>query len=177
MKNEILAMAMLTLFALVTLSGCGGVKEAETVEDKFDGSRYVLSAEPDGGQDVAAAFKDVKDGDDIVIIGRVGGSFDPWVKNRAAFNIVDCSLRACSDETPDGETCSCTTPWDYCCETDKLKGAMAMVKFVDADGKVVKHSAQDVFAVKELQTVVIQGKAERDAGNLNILATGMYVRK
>lgn len=179
MKNLNLAIALIAALALVSASGCGNTdekKEAKKVD--FDGSKFVLSAEPEGGQEVAAAFKSVKDGEEIVIVGRIGGSFDPWVENRAAFNIVDPALKACSDETPEGEACSCTTPWDYCCETDKLPGAMAMVKFVDAEGNVVKHAAKDAFDVKELQTVVIKGKAERDdADNLTVLATGMYVRK
>lgn len=171
-------MACLALIAAVGCQGSDEKKEDQASKSKYDGAKFVLSAEPDGGQHVKAALESVKNEDDIVIVGRIGGSTDPWIKNRAAFSIVDPAVQACSDETADGETCGCPTPWDYCCKTNELSGAMALVKFVDADGKVVQHDAREVFDLKELQTVVVQGKAERDeAGNLTILAKGMYVRK
>ena len=54
---------------------------------------------------------------------------------------------------------------------------MALVKFVESDGSVVNHDARKVFNLVELQTVVVKGKAKRDdAGNLTILADGMFVR-
>ena len=44
-------------------------------------------------------------------------------------------------------------------------------------GSVVRHDARATFGLKELQTVVIRGTAERDdAGNLTVLATGMFVK-
>jgi hypothetical protein len=55
---------------------------------------------------------------------------------------------------------------------------MALVKFVDSSGVIVKHDAKANFGVKELDTVIIKGTAERDdAGNLTVLASGMFVRK
>ena len=46
----------------------------------------------------------------------------------------------------------------------------------DDDGKVVKKDARELLGVKELDTVVIQGKAKRDkAGNVTILASKLYV--
>ncbi len=53
-----------------------------------------------------------------------------------------------------------------------------MVKVVDENGNLVKVDARELLQVKELSTVVVKGKAQRDdAGNLNILATGVYVKK
>ena len=111
-----------------------------------------------------------------VIVGRIGGGLNPWVESRAAFQIVDPSLIACSDETPDGEDCSCKTPWDYCCESDKLPNAMALVRFEDKQGKVVMADARNLFGLKELQTVVVKGIARRDdVGNLTIIADGILL--
>lgn len=161
---------------LVLVAGCAKT-ESEPVAT-YDGSKFILATEPDSGQDIIAARENVKDADEVIVVGRIGGSLNPWVDGRAAFSIVDPSLLACSDEKEDGEPCSCKTPWDYCCETDKLPNAMALVKFVENDGSVVKHDAREIFGVEELQTVVIKGTAERDdAGNLTILASGMFVRK
>lgn len=172
-KQQILALLFLTV--AVAFSGCA---ETEPVAEKYDASPFMLAAEPDGASEVIAARESAKDADEVVIVGRIGGDLDPWVKGVAAFTIVDSSLRACSDETPDGETCSCTTPWDYCCEMHKLPNSMVLVKFVDNDGKVVPHDAKENFGVKELDTVIVKGKVKRDeSGGLAILASGMFVKK
>lgn len=73
---------------------------------------------------------------------------------------------------------NCPHPWDYCCETDKLPEASALVKIVDQEGNVVKSDARNLLSVKELQTVVVKGKAQRDeTGNLTILANGVFVKE
>jgi hypothetical protein len=167
---------VLIAFASLVIAGCAETP-TELASSTYDGSKFMLSAEPEGGQNVIAVRETSKDGDDVVIVGRIGGSLNPWVADRVAFSVVDPSLLACSDEKEEGEPCSCKTPWDYCCETDKLPDAMALVKFVESDGSVVNHDARKVFNLVELQTVVVKGKAKRDdAGNLTILADGMFVR-
>ncbi len=138
-----------------------------------DGSKFLLTDKPEGAGDVIKVREDAGDGEDVVIVGRIGGSANPWIKGRAAFSIVDGSLKACSDIEGD----SCPIPWDYCCETSKLPTATALVKVVDEDGELVKADARELLAVKELSTVVVKGKAQRDeAGNLTILATGVFVQ-
>lgn len=136
--------------------------------------KYVLTSEPSGAQEVIAVRESAKDDDEITIVGRIGGSANPWVEGVAAFSIVDPSLKACSDIPGD----ACEVPWDYCCETDKLPGATALVKVVDQNGDVLKADARQSLLLDELQTVVVHGKAKRDAeGNLTVLADSLYVRK
>jgi hypothetical protein len=90
----------------------------------------------------------------------------------AAFNLADVSLVPCNERDDD----ECPTPWDYCCEPD-VGTSHTLVKIVDEQGNVVPHSAQQLLQLEELQTVVIQGTARRDdAGNVSLLATGVYVR-
>jgi hypothetical protein len=138
-----------------------------------DGEKFLLTAEPDGAMDVIAARENTTDGDDVVIVGRIGGSVNPWIDGRAAFSIVDGSLKACSDIPGD----QCEKPWDYCCETAKLPTSMALVKVVDDNGDVVRTDARELLKLSELATVVVQGKAQRDeAGNLTVLASGLCVR-
>ena len=174
MKNVRIRVAGVMLCAMAAFGGCAEEKVTET----YDASPFLLSEEPADAVEVVAARESVKDGDDITVVGRIGGSLDPWVKKVAAFSIVDSSLRACSDETEEGEVCSCKTPWDYCCETDKLPAAMVLVKFVDESGNLVPYDAKENFGVVELDTVFVKGKAKRDiAGNLTILASSMYVKK
>ena len=162
---------------MTILTGCSQDAETTSPTDStpsVDGSRFLLSDEPDGAGEVIRVRETAKDGDDVVLVGRIGGSEDPWISGRAAFSIVDNSLRACSDIPED----KCPIPWDYCCETHKLPTSTALIKVVDADGKLVKSDAKSLLGVEELSTVVVQGKARRDeAGNLTVLATGVYVKK
>ena len=96
----------------------------------------------------------------------------PWVEGRAAFQLVDLSIKPCPDDE------GCPTPWDYCCQTDKLPANSATVKLVDAGGKPVAKGARELLGVKELNTVVVRGKAKRDdAGNLTVLADQIYVKE
>ena len=54
--------------------------------------------------------QEAKDQTDVVIVGRIGGSENPWVDGRAAFSIVDPSLKSCAEVGLD----NCPKPWDYC---------------------------------------------------------------
>ncbi|MEE2640219.1 MAG: hypothetical protein VX768_06295 [Planctomycetota bacterium] len=174
----------LVLVAWLSLlsAGCGpGKNQVEKVGAAGSGwlnNEFLLKAEPGNVIDVVAARKSEADVDELTVRGRIGGSLEPWVENRAAFSLVDASIKACSDGTPEGEACSCDTPWDYCCKTDELKGAVLLVKFVDQDGKVVKQDARELFGIRELQQVVVRGAAQRDSsGNLTILARKMFVHR
>jgi len=138
-----------------------------------DADKYLLGEEPLGALDVIQVRESSEDGDDIVIVGRIGGSENPWIADRAAFSIVDRSLKACNDNPGD----QCKTPWDYCCETEKLASQSAFVKVVNDAGNVVNADARMLLDVRELSTVVVSGKAQRDtSGNLTVLASGVYVR-
>lgn len=167
------------LIALMLITGCTesttepiSSTESPTTTN-VDGSKFILSEEPEAACDVLKAREEAKDGEDIVIVGRIGGSSDPWIDGLAAFSIVDRSATPCNEISGD----KCPVPWDYCCEPD-LASKTTLVKFTGEDGRPLTAGAKDLFEVKELDTVVIKGKAKRDdAGNLTILASGMFVRR
>jgi hypothetical protein len=139
---------------------------------KIDGAKFVLTEEPADAKTVDEVREAAQDGDEVVIVGRIGGDLDPWVADRAAFLIVDPARIPCSERKSD----TCKTPWDYCCETDLAK-SKATIKFVDEAGKTLANDARQLLNVKELQTVVVKGQAKRDeAGNLTVLASGLFVR-
>ena len=171
----------LTLLLGATLVASGCTQSSTQPDDaagpsstvSIDGSAYVLSNEPDGAEPVRAVREQSQDGDDVVLVGRIGGSANPWIDGRAAFSIVDPSLKACSDIPGD----ECPKPWDYCCETDRLPSSTALIKFVDDKGSPLKADARKLLNLSALQTVVVSGKAKRDeSGNLTVLATGIFVR-
>jgi hypothetical protein len=169
----------LLLLAGAMAAGCGQDKTRPNPDPGQRGGsalkeKYLLAKEPAGARGVLAVRKDVKDGDAVVVVGRVGGSPKPMVQGRAAFTIVDPSLVPCNEK--EGDTCA--TPWDYCCDTkEDLARATALVKFVDDQGKTLPHDAQEALGIKPLHTVVVRGRAKRDqGGNLTVLAEGLYVK-
>lgn len=162
---------VMVLAAVVALGAAAfGVPGASGAEEPREAGP-LLKKEPKDAKEVAAIRGKAKHGEEVVVIGRIGGRQNPWIKGAAAFSIVDRSLKSC-DEIP-GDTCP--TPWDYCCEADLAKSTV-FVKFVGADGKVVKQDARKLLKVKELQTVVIKGTAQRDKqDNVVILASGLFL--
>jgi hypothetical protein len=93
--------------------GCSGEKKPPTGEDSGAeelGRQYLLAEEPAGAKGVLEVHKQAKDGDVVVIIGRIGGRKKPITDDRAFFTIVDPSLKACN-EKGDQDT---ETPWDFC---------------------------------------------------------------
>lgn len=180
MKNPLICTVMTFLSA--TLLGCTSETSSTTSSDSIqqpglavvDGSAYLLSSEPKDPASVIHLREEAATDDEVLLVGCIGGSTNPWIEGRAAFTIVDLSLKSCNDKLED----RCPTPWDYCCETDKLPTAGALIKFVDDAGKVLKADPKTLFGVKELSTVIIKGSAKRDdADNLTVLASGIFVKK
>ena len=167
------------VLAVVGLIGCSSQPSTAPVElasppnrtASAAGAKYRLDAEPAGARNVADVRAGAADGEKVVVVGRIGGDVNPWVEGRAAFTIVDLSLQACSDIPGD----SCPTPWDYCCEAD-LPKATLLVSIRDSGGRLVKTDARELLGVSELDTVVVQGNAQRDSdGNVSIVARKVYV--
>lgn len=145
---------------------------APTTTSAPAGSAYLLSAAPAGAIGIIEAREATQDGEPVVVVGRIGGSVDPWVEGLAAFSLVDLSLKSCSDI--EGDTCP--TPWDYCCESN-VAASQTLVKVVDESGSIIEADAQEYLGLKPLHTLVVQGTAQRDeSGNLTILASRIFVQ-
>jgi hypothetical protein len=165
------------LMAIVLLAGCGqpGPRGASQGNDSspvapptITDGKLLLKSEPVGVKGVIEVRKSARDGDEVVVVGRVGGTDKPFTEGRASFLIVDPSLKPCED----GGCDYCETP------AEELAVARASVKFVDGQGKTLPTGARELFGIKELTTVVVKGKANRDdKGNLTIVGSGLYVRK
>jgi hypothetical protein len=178
-------LASCNLLFVVVLVGChsnpasvakgkSGRAPKPATEPTQAGQAFRLNEEPAGGKGVLAVRQDSKDGEDVVIVGRIGGSRQPF-SGRAAFTIVDDSIKPCNETGDD----ACPTPWDYCCGVGKedLAKGTALIKLVNDDGQTRGDDARTMLGLTELQTVVVRGKAKRDdAGNLTIHLNGIYVR-
>ncbi len=170
--HTLLKRCSLVLALAVIAAGCGRVSNTPAGGSTEGaaaaaGSSYRLSNEPAGAKDVKLARSSAKNDEEVVVVGRIGDDGSPWIDGMAAFTIVDLSLEPCTDG-------ACGNPF---CEADGLPNSKAMVKVVDGQGQIVATESRQLLGVKELQTVVVRGKAKRDeAGNLTILASGVFVR-
>jgi hypothetical protein len=156
------------LFCLAAATGC-----ARTAADQVTAvpdSKYQLAAEPAGALDVIDLREKAKDGEPVVVLGRVGGGVKPWIDGRAAFLLVDERVAPSCDDEKCGENCP------HCAQ--ELAEATTMVKFLGEDGKVLPVDARQLLGLGEEQTVVIRGIANRDkSGNVSITAAGIFVRR
>jgi hypothetical protein len=163
------------LWCVLTLvAGCGTSNTSEPAvssRPSAEGAQFVATTEPANAVPVGTARKSAEDEQDVTLVGRIGGSSEPFVDGLAAFTIVDPKVPYCSDDE------GCPTPWDYCCTQNQVKDNIATVKVVDGAGKPVTGDARQLLGVKELSTVVVQGKATRDdQGNLTVAATRVFIR-
>ena len=160
------------------LTGCGSssadVSPQVVTPVSIDGEKFVLADEPDGAIGVIAARESAKNGDPVVVVGRIGGAANPWIDGRAAFMLLDASMLVVADgtESAEGEICM-----DDCCATDRA-ASTTLVKFVDESGGVVPADARQLFGVTANDMVVVRGKAKKDDnGNFVVLAEGLHVRR
>jgi hypothetical protein len=165
-RATVMVAALVALVGIMASQSLATESSPKTVDKKF-----LLEKAPQRAAEVAVTRKDAKDGQEVVVVGRVGGRKSPWVKNAAAFSIVDRSMKACNERPGD----TCPTPWDFCCEADLPKSTL-LVLVQDADGKLIKKDARELLGLKELDTVFIQGKAKRDkTGNVTLVADKFFV--
>lgn len=131
---------------------------------------------PVEGPGVGAAKSGAKAGQTITVVGRIGGSENPFVAGRAVFTIVDPSLKSCADM---GDADHCATPWDYCCESrESLKKHVATVEIAGADGRPLPIAVRGLEGLDPLATIAVTGTVTEanDAGLLVIRATRIAVK-
>ena len=160
--------------AAILLAGCSpqpGSTDFKPVGPSEEGQKYLLDQEPAGAKGVLEIRKSAKDGDDVVVLGRIGGSDDPWYSGQAGFYLVDPMIKPCAPEE------NCPTPWDYCCTPkEELTAGMVAVKVVDGQGKIVGTDARKLLGLKELNTVIVKGKYKQQGDERVVLASAVHVR-
>lgn len=160
--------------ALVGCSTSGDAANVTPASASIDGSRFLLAEEPDGAVGVIAARESAKNGDPIVVVGRIGGAANPWVEGRAAFTLLDASMSvvAAGEDDEAGEMCM-----EDCCAGARA-ACTTLVKVVDADGRLIAADARQLLGITDSDTLVVRGKASKDeSGNFFVLADGVHVRR
>ncbi len=140
-----------------------------------DAAKFQLAEEPEGAIGVIQARSDAEDGDPVVLVGRIGGSTDPWIKGRSAFVMVDSSMVVIEDGTEEAEGEICL---EECCAALR-KDCTTLVKFVDDEGRVLSGDARELVDADVDDLVVVKGHVERDAeeGAFVIIADGVHVKR
>jgi hypothetical protein len=140
----------------------------------IDGSKYLLAEEPDGAVGVIAARESVKDGEPVVVVGRIGGAANPWIGGRAAFTLLDASKSVVAEGADSGGNEICTGD---CCAIERAACTM-LVKVVNENGRVLPIDSRQLFGVATNDMVVVRGNASKDdSGNVVLLANGVHVRR
>jgi len=159
---------------LAVIAGCQkqGTAAAPAVDPLP--AHLIATAEPAGALNVAAAKTQAKDGDAIVVRGRIGGQKEPLAANRAVMSVEDLSLPTC-DKSP---MKACETPWDSCCETRETVAAKsATVQVLGSDGKPLKTGLKGAGGIAPGKNVVIAGTARIPSGSSSLIieATQIYI--
>ena len=182
MRNSILSATLTTVLA-AGLAACGGDEAAPAggggkAPPAATGSLpagLLLAASPGEAVDVGALKATAKEGDTVVVRGRIGG-VPPFIAGIAAMTIADRKLVPCSEMSMED---GCKTPWDYCCAPqDELTANTATVQVVGADGRPLRADLT-AAGLAPLSTVVVTGKVgpRPDPKVLVIDAVGIFVEK
>lgn len=123
---------------------------------------------------------------DVAVVGHIGGLPNPWkeaqpeypfASSQAVLFLADPQAVVENEEAghshAPGEECA------FCAAHAADQADMlAVVQFVDENGKVLPMDVRQLFDVKENDTVVISGKARVTEGGILVVdARGMYVRR
>lgn len=175
---RVLISTLLLSVAMIALTGCGSSSSpgelTQVTPVSIDGSQFLLADEPEDAVGVIEARESAEDGAPVVVVGRIGGSANPWIQGRAAFLLLDASMSVVAEGQDSGGPELCTGD---CCASERL-GCTTLVKVVDANGKLVAADSRQLLGVAENDTVVVRGKANKDeSGNFVVLADGVFIRR
>ncbi len=173
MKSISISVCVLILALLVACEKSASPPTAGPAGESLPTNLFTTTP-PTGAVDVVAAKSAAKDGDPIVIKGRIGGQKEPLAANRAIMALADTSLPTC-DKTPMDK---CSTPWDSCCQpAEELLAKSVSVQVVGANGRPLKAGLAGVSGIAPLKEVIVSGTAKASGGSatLVILAKQIYV--
>lgn len=166
----------LSAWALLTLliaTGCNCQDAALDAEMTAERARLLMSAEPNGAVSVMDLRESISGTtQDVVIVGRVGGSKPVFSAQHASFFLVDPAALPAHQHA---EGCGDNCPF---CSKGADDNAVAMIHCVDNRGEAVPVAADRLLGMSEGQTAVVHGRAHLDeSGNLIVLADGVYIRR
>ena len=163
----------LILASFVLLASCGGQGDGHDHSHTRHGHDHatptapaapegtfpaaLFAGDPTGEPVGVGAMKPAaKQGDRVIVVGRIGGSKEPFLADRAMVTIVDPSVKLCGEDEPGDDHCS--TPWDFCCEPrDNLRKMSIAVVANAAGGAPIPHTLLGQGGLKPGARVVVEG--------------------
>ena len=160
--------------AAMIVVGCGQPSGPTSEQLRAERDKFLLKAEPSGAVGVLDARESLPSTGSVVMVGKIGGTGQPWVDGKAAFVIVDPSCGADAEHCHHGPDDNCP----FCAKKQPQSDSLAIVQFVDDRGELLPYGAQSLFELAANQTVVVEGKAKiNELGTLVVMASGIYVRR
>lgn len=165
---------MLLTSCVMLLAGCSEDPASSSQADMSADSRaaWLLVSEPASALSVDEAKASAKEGDRIVLRGRIGGRKEPMSAESAVLTMMDTSIPHCGDNPDD----KCSTPWDYCCvPKDQIAAHSATVQIVGPDGASAGTNPK-AAGLSELDVIVVEGVVGPRPSEqvLTIRASGVY---
>ena len=168
------------LLGLLLLTGCYGESGGTPITTPTQTAVTLpaglfVDAAPEGALDVTVVKDSAKEGDTVIVRGKVGGTMEPFAAGRAAVVLgSEVSIQSCEVREGDG----CETPWDYCCMTrEALTAGTLTVQVLGADGRPLKASLQGANGIDHLTVLVVKGTVGKrpDPAVLVVNAEAIYV--
>lgn len=163
----------LSLASFIAISGCSESAEPDSstadaaASDQSTSAAWVLTQAPTGDISITEAKANAKEGDQIIIRGRIGGRSEPISAGSPVFTVVDLELPYCGQFEDD----SCPAPWDYCCETpETIASNSATVQVIGSD---IDLGAEGFEPLDEIILIGTVGPRPDDQV-LTVLATGVF---
>lgn len=161
MKTKIRWFSILLAAGSLLAAGCGKSPEhpaaeaAPTSEPETLMPVFQSVSETDAILPIPELRVTAKPGDRVILEGKVMGTDQPFVDNRALFVVGDEQTITSCDLLEDDH---CATPWDNCCDDPRVvRAGTATIQVVDDNGQVVKESIRGVRNLKELSRVRVRG--------------------
>jgi hypothetical protein len=125
---------------------------------------WLVSQPPGPAAGVRQTLVSAKEGQAVVVHGRIGGRSEPLNARSPVFTIIDLSLEACAGCA---DACSVSP--------EELRGNIASVMIVDAEGRAVKDNPI-AAGLKAQDEVIVAGTVAPGSGDgsLIIMATSIH---
>jgi len=175
-KKTLLALSILS--SALALASCGKnetsqVNAPSPGQDSAASAQILLAEAPAALVSVGKARQEAQPGQEITLIGKVGGTLNPIAESYATFVLADQTVYFC-DEMPND---TCETPWDACCEDPaKLAANRASVVFLNEQGQPLPLDLSQTAQLQKLALVSVTGIVAPTSSpeNLIVHANGLY---